>query len=201
MARAVVIGYHLIWTGYGWWLPNDPRGSGSTVVRNDVLKDLGELHYGRKRVQPPRATVKQFLSESAPRLMHSRISFDEAARKAIAEAFAETIRTERYTCYACVVMPDHVHILIRKHKHSAEAIMECLRSRSADKLRKTNLSPPGHPVWAGGDGWKVFLDVPDEIRRTIRYIDDNPLPLGLPQQKWAFVTPYDGWPLRPALVR
>ena len=24
----IVIAHHLIWTAYGWWLPNDPRGSG-----------------------------------------------------------------------------------------------------------------------------------------------------------------------------
>jgi hypothetical protein len=46
-------------------------------------------------------------------------------------------------------------------------------------------------------GWKVFLDHPDEIRRTIVYIDENPLPYGLPIQRWDFVTPYDGWPLHP----
>ena len=28
----VVIAYHLIWTAYGTWLPNDLRGSGSRGV-------------------------------------------------------------------------------------------------------------------------------------------------------------------------
>ena len=91
MARPIVIAYHLIWTGYGWWLPNDPRGSGSEIVRNDILKDLGELHFGRKKLQPPRAVVKGF------------------------------------------------HILIRKHEHSAETMMECLRSRSADRLHDAEI--------------------------------------------------------------
>ena len=26
-AMPIVIAYHLIWTVYGWWLPNDLRGS------------------------------------------------------------------------------------------------------------------------------------------------------------------------------
>ena len=51
-----------------------------------------------------------------------------------------------------------------------------------------------HPVFAHG-GWKVFLDEPTEIWRTIPYIDENPLKIGLPKQNWAFVTPYDNWPL------
>jgi len=26
MNHPLVIAYPLVWTGYGWWLPNDPRG-------------------------------------------------------------------------------------------------------------------------------------------------------------------------------
>ena len=32
MNNPLVIAYHLIWTAYGWWLPNDPRGSGSVTI-------------------------------------------------------------------------------------------------------------------------------------------------------------------------
>jgi hypothetical protein len=39
-------------THYGWWLPNDPRGSRSHEIRNPMIANLGELHYGRKRLQP-----------------------------------------------------------------------------------------------------------------------------------------------------
>src|SRR5256885_4737161 len=31
-----------------------------------------------------------------------------------------------------------------------------------------------HPTWTDGVGWKVFLEHPDEIRRTIPYIGRNP---------------------------
>ena len=43
----------------------------------------------------------------------------------------------------------------------------------------------------------MFLDHPDEIRRTVIYIEKNPLPLKLPKQQWPFVKEYDGWPLHP----
>lgn len=52
---------------------------------------------------------------------------------------------------------------------------------------------PGHPVW-GGPGWKVFLDTPDDIRRTMRYVETNPIKARLTAQKWEFVVPYDNWP-------
>ena len=60
MSHPLVIAYHLIWTAYGYWLPNDPRGSGSRTIRNDIIAELGELHHGRKRVQPAGAVEGEF---------------------------------------------------------------------------------------------------------------------------------------------
>jgi hypothetical protein len=50
-AETMVAGYHLIWTAYGWWLPNDPRGSTSQQVLSVQLQYLGELHFGRESNQ------------------------------------------------------------------------------------------------------------------------------------------------------
>jgi hypothetical protein len=196
MARPIVIAHHLIWTAYGWWLPNDPRGSGSKVIRRDVIAELGELHFGRKAVQPAGRAIRAFYQKAAAVLAHSPLTFDESARSEIAVAFGTVIAEQRYTCYACVIMPDHIHILIRKHKRHAEEMIDRLKAASRSRLLTTH-RPPNHPVWTGGGGWKVFLGHPDEVRRTIPYIERNPLPLGLPVQRWPFVKDYDGWPLHP----
>jgi hypothetical protein len=45
----MVAGYHLIWTVYGWWLPNDPRGSSSQSIRPEAMAHLADLHYGLRR--------------------------------------------------------------------------------------------------------------------------------------------------------
>jgi REP element-mobilizing transposase RayT len=197
MAQPLVIAHHLIWTAYGWWLPNDPRGSGSHTIACDVIAALGGLHYGRKKVQPAGAEVRQFYERAAQVLVHPLLTFDERARARIAEAFRTVIDEQRYTCYACALMPDHVHVLIRKHRHQAEEMMDHHREASRQRLCATGHRPPDHPTWTGGGGWKVFLEHPDEVRRTIRYIEKNPEPLRLPRQVWPFVKPYDGWPLHP----
>jgi REP element-mobilizing transposase RayT len=197
MHNPLVIAYHLVWTAYGWWLPNDPRGSGSRTVRTNLIAELGELHFGRKKVQPAGRLIREFYGEAADHLKHPLLTFDEAARCEIATAFSDVIAGERYTCYACAIMPDHVHLLIRKHKHSAEEMIEALKTQSRLRLSARGLRSVTHPTWTAGIGCKVFLDHPDEIRRTIRYIENNPLPLGLPIQRWPFITPYDGWPLHP----
>ena len=61
----IVAAYHLIWTAYGWWLPNDPRGSSSHEIRVERLEDLGDLHYGRKRIQPPSREIREFYERAA----------------------------------------------------------------------------------------------------------------------------------------
>lgn len=195
--QPMVIAYHLVWTAYGWWLPNDPRGSGSRTVNSDVIAELGELHFGRKKVQPAGREVRKFYQRAAQVLRYPLLSFDEAARAAVAAAFGEVIAAERYTCYACAVMPDHVHILIRKHRHRSEDMIENLQRHSRLRLSEQCFRAPDHPTWTAGAGRHVFLDHPDEVRRTIRYIEQNPVKLRLPSQSWPFVTPYNGWPLHP----
>lgn len=197
MPNPIVIAYHLVWTAYGWWLPNDPRGSGSSSIASDLIAELGELHFGRKPIQPASRLVRDFYERAGERLLFPLLTFDEAARNEIAVAFARVVENEKYTCYACAIMPDHVHILIRKHKHTAEQMIEAFRIASREHLIEKQIRTTDHPTWGTGNGWKVFLDHPDEIRRTIIYIEKNPLHLRLPKQIWPFVKDYDGWPLHP----
>jgi REP element-mobilizing transposase RayT len=194
----LVIAYHLIWTAYGWWLPNDPRGSTSKLIRRDHLKELGDLHFGRKRIQPASWKVRNFYESAAANLTRPLVIFTSAEIQAVADAFASVIRDCKYTCYACAVMPDHVHILIRKHKHLAEEMIVHLLRAAHARLIDFHYREESQCTWASGAGWKVFLDHPDEVRRTINYIEENPVKIGLPIQNWPFVTtPYDGWPLHP----
>ncbi|MCC6581364.1 MAG: transposase [Phycisphaeraceae bacterium] len=123
---------------------------------------------------------------------HPLRTFDEEDRQHIGDAFANTISDRKYTCYACAVMPDHVHVLIRKHRDLAEEMIHELQRSSRDALRATGWGE--HRVWGGG-GWNVFQDHPDDVERTIRYIEKNPDGYRLSRQKWGFVTEYDGWPL------
>ncbi len=197
MTQPIVIAHHLIWSVYGSWLPNDPRGSGSDTVHNTVLAELGELHKGRKPIQPSGKAIREFYKQAAPLLQHPLLALDGEARRDVALAFEREIENQKYTCWACAVMPDHVHILIRKHRHEAEAMAENLMRASRDRLIERELRDRTHPTWIAGFGWKVFLDHPDEVRRTIRYLEENPRKGRLPDQKWPFVKYYDGWPLHP----
>jgi REP element-mobilizing transposase RayT len=191
--RPVVLAYHLIWTNYGTWLPNDPRGSGSQVVGFDELADLGPVHYGRKKIQPPSREIREFYEKAERLLRFPVIRFDNMQRDLVAQGLAETIRERQYTCYACAIMPDHVHILIRKHRDKAEEMIDRLQTASRLRLGKGEAIDSTHPIWTLG-GWKRFLDSQHAIRAVIKYIENNPVKIGLPRQHWSFVSVYDGWP-------
>lgn len=183
-----------MWTVYGWWLPNDPRGSTSKVVRSDFLNELGELHFGRKTLQPASRDIRAFYEQAKSLLKYPLLDFNSSAIKSVGTGFDEALQRFRYTCYACAILPDHVHLLIRKHKHTAEEMIANLQHFSRLRLSADGSRSADHPTWTRG-GWKVFLDHPDEVIRTINYIDRNPIPYLMKKQKWPFVTLYDNWPL------
>jgi REP element-mobilizing transposase RayT len=157
--------------------PNDLRGSTSKTIRSDALRQLGELHLGRKKVQPASRDIKIFYDQARLLLKHPLLELSPECMAIVADAFGEAIRQFRYTCYACAILPDHIHLILRKHRDSAEEMIQHLQDYGRLRLSASGLFPTDHPIWVRG-GWKVFLDHPDEIRRTIGYIDDNPLPYG-----------------------
>ncbi len=191
--RDIVIAHHLIWTAYGWWLPNDPRGGMSRKVVCDVIAELGELHYGRRTAQPAGWVIRDFYDRAKDVLQHELLTFTPEEVAIIAASFARLCSGHPYTCYACAIMPDHVHVLLRKHRRPAEQMILDLQEASRDALRGLP-QRKDHPIW-GGPGWKVFLRTGDDIRRTIQYIQDNPAKMRRPVQRWNFVSEYDGWPL------
>ena len=193
----MVVGYHLIWTAYGWWLHNDPRGSSSHEIRVERIAELGELHHGRKAVQPHLGELRQFQDQARTVLKHPLLTFSPHAVSHIAEAFKIVIAERQYTCYACALMADHVHALIRRHRDKAEEMIAHLQQRSKERLIAAGERDASHPVW-GGPGWKVFLNTREDIQRIVGYIRENPIKAGLPEQIWEFVTTYDGWLPRPA---
>jgi REP element-mobilizing transposase RayT len=194
----MVAAYHLIWTAYGCWLPNDPRGSSSHDLRHDKFIPLGAVHYGRKEDQPSSNLIRHFYQEAEDLLEHQRLLFTDQDIMLIGERFGKTIRDRGYTCYACAALPEHVHLLIRRHRDYAEQMVAHLQKDSQKVIIEAGRRPVNHPVWAG-PGWKVFLNTRKDIQTRVKYIEDNPIKEGRPPQNWDFVQEYNGWLPRPNL--
>jgi REP element-mobilizing transposase RayT len=195
----MVLAYHVIFTAYGFWLPNDPRGSWSDFVRSWELARFGPATKTIARhslAHNPHDYAQRLAAKSA--LKYPPVSFTGIQCQAIALGFKDAIRRSHFTLYACSILPDHVHIVVARHRYIVEKVRDQLKGQATKSLRQENLHPfPNvklyhgrlHSPWAD-DGWDVYLDSPPDIRRAINYVNNNPIKEGHPPQTWHFLTPY-----------
>jgi REP element-mobilizing transposase RayT len=191
----MLIASHIVISGYGTWLSNDPRGSGSTDTRKPELDELGPVHHGRKRIQPPMNDLRAFYREAEPLLDFPVLWFNEAQRNVIGVAFARVVRENNYTVWACAVCRNHAHLCVRRHRDFDNVIRDKFANGARAALLAEFPIKPAHPVWSSRP-YAVFLNSPDEVLSRVKYIRENPMKEGLAEQKWDFVKPYDGWPGR-----
>lgn len=177
---------------------NDPRGSGSSEFVDAKFSPLGPIHLGRKpeHQQPTRAELRSFHQQHRELLNFPILWIDEAKAQAIAEAIARAIAHNGYTCYACAICSNHLHLVIRTHKHKAlqqwNNFAESIRQRLRHRFPETISAH--HPVISARP-YSVLLFAPDEVRSRIRYVQNNPVKEGSPAQQFEFVSTYDNWPL------
>ena len=181
MGTKMIIAYHAIFTTYGTWLPNDPRGSYSKEIYNDQLRRLGGIKYRRQNPQPPKGHLLRFWTSASPKLRRPPFFIEDQSRPTIGAAFTKVIQRLRLHVPACVIMNDHVHILVMRSKYRIEYIVNQLKGAATRALILK------HTPWARGC-WKVFINDPETLRAAMEYINANPTNSGLPPQSWNFVT-------------
>lgn len=194
--RPMIIAHHLIWTLYAHWLANDLRGSGSTELRDEKFGPLGPIYRGRKpaRLQPSRSELRAFHKRAEPLLKFPRFWIDDAKRQALRDAIAGVIAEKKYTVWACAILSNHMHLVIRVHRDDALAMWNVIADATRLALREFGDVGPTHPAWSTRP-YKVFLRTPDEVRGRIEYVELNPDKEGLPRQQFDFLQPYNNWPL------
>ncbi len=194
----MIVGYHVVWSAYGFWLPNDPRGSwsefvgswelfrtGGPATKTTETRSLARNRHDRAE----RLAVKELL-QRAP------VAFTGLQARAVARGFAGYVERSGLPVWACAILPDHVHLVIGRSELTIENVVIQLKRYATNRLVEEGIHPfqnlkpvdgPPPKCWAQGC-WKVFLDPPD-VERSIRYVEQNPVKDGLRPQKWKFVSP------------
>ncbi len=197
-----MLGMHLIFTTYGFWLPNDPRGSGSTRVRTWHVYDAGGA---ATRVDTTRSVASRPHDRAQRRaakqdLKYPLVRLSGLQARAAGRGIAAICPKVELVIHACAILPDHVHVVVAVHPWSGDEVIACLkragtRGMNDEGLHPLRAFPRGNgrlPVpWAAG-GWVVHLNSPEEMRSRIRYVERNPVRAGLRPQRWTFVVPYEG---------
>jgi REP element-mobilizing transposase RayT len=198
----MIHGYHVILPVYGFWLPNDPRGSWSDFVGAWELARFGKARPTAERRSLRDLTEAERQQRDAARaaLKYPPVQLTGLQARAVGRGFAQQIRNSRYTVWACAIMPEHTHLVIARHSYAVEQIANLLKGAATRQLVEEGRHPmaafaePGQRpprLWAER-AWKIYLDSDKAIENAIAYVQNNPLEEDWPAQHWKFVTPYTG---------
>jgi REP element-mobilizing transposase RayT len=196
----MVVAYHIIITNYGFWLPNDPRGSWSDYVRSWELFLAGGPATKVATRQSLAAAPHDYRRREAAKaaLVRAPVVYTGVQARAVGQGFADFVERSRVTVLACSIMPKHTHLVIDRPPYPAEQAANLLKGAATAELGRQGLHPFAGDAYRNGKlptpwarkQWICFLNTADDVRRAIDYVERNPLKEGLKRQRWSFVVPY-----------
>jgi len=193
-----VIASHVIFTAYGFWRPNDPRGSWSDYVRSwdiyahDPSTQIDERH---SVAHVPHNREQRLAAKAA--MKYRPVRFTAIQARAIGRGFKTAVDPAEYIIRDCSILPNHVHLGIDRHERKVELIVAHLKALAAQQLTMESLHPFANfldannrlpSIW-GRRSWKVFLSTSEDVQPAIKYVQNNPLKDGKPPQHWSFRRP------------
>jgi REP element-mobilizing transposase RayT len=197
----VILANHVIISCYGFWLPNEERGSWSDFVRSwELFRRFGpatkvDTHRSVARRPYDRARKRE-MQES---LKYPVVVFDGLQARAVARGFALQVEKCGYVVHACAILKDHSHLVIARHHYGVEQVVNLLKGAASRQLQAEGIHPLQEYArddeslpspWAS-KCWKVFLDDEEDVRRAVQYVEDNPVKEGKRPQSWSFVVPFE----------
>ena len=198
----MIHGYHVILPHYGFWLPNDPRGSWSLFVARWELARFGKTTRHLEQRTLAQLSDEELAQRDAIRnaLLYPPVTLTGDQALSVSNGFSNQAAKSGYQIWACAILPEHTHLVVGRHRYKVEQIANLLKGAAttrliADKIHplaghaKPNRRPPG--MWARNE-WKVYLSSDEQIENAIAYVNDNPVKEGKPPQTWKWIMPYRG---------
>ncbi len=197
-----MLDWHLIFTTYGFWLPNDPRGSGSVCVRARHIHEAGgeatKVHTSHSVAHRPHDALARKLAKES--LKFPAVTLSGVQARAVARGIGNIVPRLSIVIHACSIMPDHVHLVVARHRFEGDELIACLKRAGTRGMNEESLHPlcdfprvnDRLPSPWGARGWKVTLRSTEQMRAAIRYVEQNPVRAGFKPQRWSFVTAYLG---------
>jgi REP element-mobilizing transposase RayT len=197
-----VIGFHLIGCTYGFWLPNDQRGSGSDFVRAPNLTKFGpptKVSTRRSVAHKPfDFQIRKLAKES---LKYPPVVFNLAQIRAISRGITREIETFRaVTIHAFAQLENHFHLVCGPCRYDIRRFEGRLKGAATKQLIEERIHPLAKFADHDGDipspwsvnPWVVYLFTGDDVIRSVKYAHDNLARARLPRQDYRFIVPYGG---------
>ncbi len=113
----MILASHVSVSMYGFWLPNDPRGSLSDFVGAWELFRFGPATKVETRDsvarRPHNYAVRQAAKEA---LQYPAVHLTGLQARAVARGFAKSATKGKVDLLACAILPEHVHLVIARHQ-------------------------------------------------------------------------------------
>lgn len=156
---AHTIGYHLVFSGYGLWLPGDERGHWSTKWDDELgYIEPHMLHAG----DPIRLRMAQ------ERQKHPRVCLNAEMTQAVIDAICDCVDESDWSIVAGSVEATHTHLLLTYTERDINITAKWLKDKTTKEVHKTT-SHKG-PVWCKGR-WRGFVFDPLMWDNTKAYIE------------------------------
>ncbi|NOY29422.1 MAG: hypothetical protein GXP28_04365 [Planctomycetes bacterium] len=182
----MILGFHSIFSTYGFWLPNEPRGSWSTLVASWELAKFGPAtKVDTRRSVAARPYDRGLKKRMQAVLQHPPVHLTGKQAQTIALSLANT----PYTIHACAILPEHIHLVLKYTSRRIRQAIGHIKSEATKALREQGYFMQRSP-WAD-HGWNVYLDSREAMRRAIKYVENNPVREGKRRQYWSSTIPYN----------
>jgi REP element-mobilizing transposase RayT len=177
MARTV--GYHLVKSGYGLWLPGDVRGHWSTSWDEQIGHfEPHHLHAGdlvRKRM-------------ALERMKHPPTRFTPRMIETLADEVGECASKSDWKVVAAAFEPSHMHLLLTYTVRDVDRTAKWLAQQTTKAVhQKTTFAGP---VWCEGK-WLEFVFDRRHFSSIRSYIERHNLRQGKPANPWPWIVKTD----------
>jgi len=171
-----VIGFHLIITAYGFWLPTDPRGSWSDFVRAWELRKFGPATKADTRASVAHVPHDRDARLDAKRALVKRpVEFTGIQAQRVARGFADYVLRNQVTVYACSIMPAHVHMVIGQEARKITQVSRLLKGAATTALVDAGLHPFVNSPFRNGalptpwtrHEWVCYLWSDEDVRHAV----------------------------------
>ncbi len=194
-----ILGYHFIFSAYGFWLPNDPRGSWSDVVREFELRKYGpatKVNTTRSVAANSHDHALRLAAKKALRYPPVRFTGQQAVL--IARGFGDAQAQHAYVIHALGILPDHVHLVTLNHGNDIDKFAAHLKAKATSRLNAHGAHPLAEHISTSGrihspwsrNYWCPFIYDVEHYLKAIAYVEQNPVKAGLRPQRWSIVAPY-----------
>jgi hypothetical protein len=173
------LGYHIVVSGYGLWLPGDDRGSWSAAWDDQIgFVEPHTLHPG----DPVRLRMSQ------ERMQSPTVRLTAKMIGVVLRALGDCVAQSDWSAIAASVEATHAHLLLTYTRRNIDNTIKWIKDQTTKAIHRD--TPHQGPVWCKGK-WRSFLFDVDVLEQATTYIEQHNIRRGVGPRPYAFITPFD----------